>query len=64
MTAEPPELRDPDARIEVDARCLDVMNGVIGGDRAALGELYRRLVDQLVERAERRIPERHRLGES
>lgn len=60
MTAEHPKTAPTDDRIEVDARCLEVMDGVISGDRAALGELYRRFVDQLVERAERRIPERHR----
>lgn len=60
MTAELPKRDDPDARIEVDARCLQVVDGLISGDRAALAELYRRFVDQLVDRADRRIPDRHR----
>ena len=57
MTAPSPA---EDARIEVDARCLQVVDGLIAGDRDAVAELYRRFVDQLLERAERRIPDRHR----
>lgn len=60
MSPDPRPLDDPDGRIEVDARCLQVMEGLISGDRTAVAELYRRFVDQLVERAERRIPDRHR----
>lgn len=55
MTALP-----TDDRIEVDARCLEVVGGLMSGDRAAVADMYCRFVDQLVRRAERQIPDRHR----
>src|SRR5690242_11370248 len=51
---------DEDPPVEIDATCLEVMGGLVAGDRAAVARLYERFLHPLVEKAERLTPPRHR----
>jgi len=56
----PPSIPDDDAPVEVDITCLQAMDGLLAGERAAVATLYQRFVGPLLVRAERMIPARHR----
>ena len=56
----PPPAAPDDSPVEVDATCLEVVAGLLAGDRAALAAVYQKFVDPLVRRADRLIPARQR----
>ncbi|VTR99463.1 RNA polymerase sigma factor [Tuwongella immobilis] len=58
MTA--PKSNQPMPSPPISTSCSDVVEGLLAGDRVALSEVYRRFVDQLVQRADRRIPDAYR----
>lgn len=49
-----------DPPVEVDAACLEVVDGLLAGDRAAVAAVYQRFTAALVLHADRLIPDRQR----
>jgi hypothetical protein len=49
-----------DSPVEIDGGCLQVLEGLLAGDRAAVAQVYERFARPLAARAERLIPARHR----